>query len=168
MPCMSCKTMSIVVGSPFNDGPSGADPTIQSMTRHGDRLCSLHDLHGQLPLYSPSRIFLEPHWPSHVRSWGQTRSSLLGWAAEHKFSIILPCLAGSCMLCCGPKVKTPLCVCCVVSSVWRAGVRFNRAGLWWGNLQIMVTAGGWETVGLSQGQSCLAQVGELGKVPNTN
>ena len=59
-------------------------------------------------------------------------------------------------------------VCCVVSSVWRAGVRFNRAGLWWGNLQIMVTAGGWETVGLSQGQSCLAQVGELGKVPNTN
>ena len=71
------------------------------------------------------------------------------------------------MLWCGPKVKRLL-LFVVWCPVWRAGVRFNRAGLWWGNLQIMVTAGGWETVGLSQGQSCLAQVGELGKVPNTN
>ena len=165
MPCMSCKTMSIVVGSPFNDGPSGADPTIQSMTRHGDRLCSLHDLHGQLPLYSPSRIFLEPHWPSHEDRQGLP---CLAGLLNTNFQLFYHCLAGSCILCCGPKVKKRLPVCCVVSRVWRAGVRFNRAGLWWGNLQIMVTAGGWETVGLSQGQSCLAQVGELGKVPNTN
>ena len=116
MPCMSCKTMSIVVGSPFNDGPSGADPTIQSMTRHGDRLCSLHDLHGQLPLYSPSRIFLEPHWPSLVRSWGQTRSSLLGWAAEHKFSIILPLPGRKLYALLWAKSKNTAPICCVVSS----------------------------------------------------
>ena len=168
MPCMSCKTMSIVVGSPFNDGPSGADPTIQSMTRHGDRLCSLHDLHGCWPFTH-----------LHAFSWNLTDLALfaledrqglpcLAGLLNTNFQLFYHCLAGSCMLCCGPKVKTPLCVCCVVFRVWRAGVRFNRAGLWWGNLQIMVTAGGWETVGLSQGQSCLAQVGELGKVPNTN
>ena len=105
MPCMSCKTMSIVVGSPFNDGPSGADPTIQSMTRHGDRLCSLHDLHGQLPLYSPSRIFLEPHWPSHEDRQGLP---CLAGLLNTNFQLFYHCLAGSCMLCCGPKVKTPL------------------------------------------------------------
>ena len=115
----------------------------------------------------------------HAFSWNLTDLALfaledrqglpcLAGLLNTNFQLFYHCLAGSCMLCCGPKVKTPLCVCCVVSRVWRAGVRFNRAGLWWGNLQIMVTAGGWETVGLSQGQSCLAQVGELGKVPNTN
>ena len=127
-------------------------------------------------------ISMASGWPfTHLHAFSWNLTDLAMFALEDRqglpclagllntnFQLFYHCLAGSCILCCGPKVKKRLPVCCVVSRVWRAGVRFNRAGLWWGNLQIMVTAGGWETVGLSQGQSCLAQVGELGKVPNTN